>query len=235
FQMTINVCACLVVLLGAFIGLDSPLTVTQMLWVNLIMDTFAAMALSSLPADNRVMFEKPRKVNSHIINREMGVRILAWGLFFFVFLVGLWQLMWHMPIDSVSQFCSVDTLKVYFGSFFDSAKSKSHLSAYELTVFFTTFVVLQFWNLFNARYYHTGRSLLRDIMDSLAGRRSLSQSFSTGFVGIAGVILLGQVLIVSFGGEMFDVCPLTVSDWGYLLLLTSPVLVVPDIVRSIRC
>lgn len=234
FQMTINVCACLVVLLGAFIGLDSPLTVTQMLWVNLIMDTFAAMALSSLPADQKVLFEKPRKVNSHIINREMGVRILSWGLFFFVFLAGFWQLMWHLQFQSVSDLLSMDAVQTYFSSFFDMTKGKSHLTAYELTVFFTTFVVLQFWNLFNARYYHTDRSLLRDVIDSISGRRSWSASYSAGFMGIAVVILIGQIFIVTFGGEMFDVCPLTLADWGWLLLFTSPVLIIPDLLRTVK-
>ena len=101
--MTINVCACLIVLLGSFIGLDSPLTVTQMLWVNLIMDTFAAMALSSLPADKGVLDEKPRDPNSHIINKKMGRKILGAGLMFFVFLAGLWQLLGHIELHSVSE------------------------------------------------------------------------------------------------------------------------------------
>lgn len=234
FQMTINVCACLVVLIGAFTGIDSPLTVTQMLWVNLIMDTFAAMALSSLPADRSVMLEKPRNPKSHIINRKMLRRIVIVGAAFFVFLAGLWQLLWHSDITCVKDLLSIDELKTYFSGFFDMSRTKPHMSHYESGVFFTTFVVLQFWNLFNTRYFNTGHSLLSDMIGICRGKRRASECFSSGFVLISLVILLGQVIIVNFAGSFFDVSPLSLADWCWILLLTSPILIIPDLFRSLK-
>ena len=233
FQMTINVCACLIVLLGSFIGLDSPLTVTQMLWVNLIMDTFAAMALSSLPADQTVLYDKPRDPESHIIDRRMIVRILGAGLLFFVLLAGLWQLLWHTNISSVHDLLTTDSLRLFFADFANMDKIKSHLSGYELGVFFSIFVMLQFWNLFNAKYFRTDRSLIQDIADIFLHPQRVKESYSAGFLWIALVILLGQIVIVTYGGTMFNVAPLTASDWGWILLITSPVLIIPDIVRFI--
>ena len=233
FQMTINLCACLIVLLGSFIGLDSPLTVTQMLWVNLIMDTFAAMALSSLPADKAVLFEKPRKWNSHIVNRFMLKRIIGFGMVFFVSLAGLWQLLWHADINSVRDLLSLDSLKLFFTGFTDLSHTKSHLSGEELGIFFSMFVMLQFWNLFNAKYYHTDRSLILDIADLLRSRKE-RVSYSAGFIWISLVILLGQILIVSFAGPVFNVSPLSFMDWILLLLITSPVLIIADLVRTVR-
>jgi Ca2+-transporting ATPase len=165
FQMTINLCACLIVLLGSFIGLDSPLTVTQMLWVNLIMDTFAAMALSSLPADKTVLNDKPRDPKSHIVNRKMLARIVGVGMLFFVLLAGLWQLLWHTDISCVKDLLTSDSLKLFVSGFTDMTHTKAHLSGYELGVFFSVFVMLQFWNLFNAKYFRTNRSLLMDLVD----------------------------------------------------------------------
>lgn len=234
FQMTINVCACFVVLIGAFTGIDSPLTVTQMLWVNLIMDTFAAMALSSLPADRRVMDEKPRNPNSHIIDRKMLLRIVWSGLAFFIFLTGFWQLLWHSDLTSVKDLFSTDFLREYFAGFFDFSKSKAHVSPYESGIFFTLFVILQFWNLFNTRYYRTGRGLIRDCMDIIKGRKSLSECFSSGFLLISAVILVGQLVIVNVAGSFFDVAPLTIGDWGWLILITSPVLLIPELYRTIK-
>ena len=234
FQMTINLCACLIVLLGSFIGLDSPLTVTQMLWVNLIMDTFAAMALSSLPADKRVLLEKPRNPESHIINRKMLARIVGAGTFFFVFLAGLWQLMWHKDINSVSDLLTVDSLKLYFTGFADMTHSKAHLGPKELGIFFSIFVMLQFWNLFNAKYYKTGRSLILDIIDLFREPAKVKSSFSAGFIWISLVIILGQVIIVNFAGRMFSVTALDLKDWLLILLITSPVLILTDVVRTIR-
>lgn len=234
FQMTINVCACLIVLLGSFIGLDSPLTVTQMLWVNLIMDTFAAMALSSLPADKTVLYDKPRNPNSHIIDRQMIKRILGAGLLFFIVLAGLWQLLWHTNISSVYDLISWDSLKLFITDFANMDKVKAHLSGYELGVFFSIFVMLQFWNLFNAKYFRTDRSLIQDIVGLFTNSKKVKDSYSAGFLWIVLVILVGQILIVTYAGAMFNVAPLTLSDWGWILLITSPVLVVSDIVRFVR-
>ena len=231
FQMTINVCACLIVLLGSFIGLDSPLNVTQMLWVNLIMDTFAAMALSSLPADKKVLNDKPRNPNSHIIDRAMVNRIFGFGILFFLLLAGLWQLLWHINITSVGDLVSMDSLKIFFSEFTILSKTKEHLGDYELGVFFSIFVMLQFWNLFNAKYFRTDRSLLQDIIDLFRAPGNVRQSYSQGFVWIALVILLGQVAIVTFAGPIFHVSALSVTDWLWILLITSPVLIIPDVIR----
>lgn len=189
FQMTVNVVACLIVLVGAFLGLESPLTVTQMLWVNLIMDTFAAMALASLPPSARVMSDKPRSRSAFIINKAMGREILGVGLFFTAVLLGL--LIWMRGAG---------------------------LTEYRLTVFFTVFVMLQFWNIFNARAFATGGSAF-----NLRG--------CDGFVMIAAAILAGQILIVQFGGELFSVTPLTLRDWLIIVFATSPVLLVPELFR----
>lgn len=234
FQMTINVCACLIVLLGSFIGLDSPLTVTQMLWVNLIMDTFAAMALSSLPADKTVLHDKPRNPNSHIVDKQMIYRILGMGLLFFFILAGLWQLLWHTNISSVSDLLTPESVSVFVNEFTSLGKIKAHLSDYELGVFFSIFVMLQFWNLFNAKYFRTNRSLIQDIAGLITNSKKVKESYSSGFLWIVLVILIGQVLIVTFAGGMFNVAPLSLVDWGWILLLTSPVLIIPDVVRYIR-
>ncbi len=234
FQMTINVCACLIVLLGAIIGLDSPLNVTQMLWVNLIMDTFAAGALSSLPADQRVLHDKPRSPREHIVNRQMGKRILAWGLGFFVFLVGLWQLLYHTDLKHVEEIFNMDVVSVYFKGFFKGHQGKSALSAYEHGIFFTFFVVLQFWNLFNARYFRTDGSFLQEVRYFFTDRERFMQSYSSGFVIVAAVILVGQFIIVNLLPDFFEVESLSLEDWGIILLMTSPVFILPELYRSIR-
>ena len=234
FQMTINVCACLIVLLGSFIGLDSPLTVTQMLWVNLIMDTFAAMALSSLPADKTVLHDKPRNPGSHIIDRQMISRILGAGLLFFFVLAGLWQLLWHTNISSVHDLITWDSAKMFVSNFANMEKVKAHLSGYDLGVFFSIFVMLQLWNLFNAKYFRTDRSLIQDIAGLFTNSQKVKESYSAGFLWIVLVILIGQVLIVTFAGGMFNVAPLSLVDWGWIMLITSPVLIVSDIIRFIR-
>jgi Ca2+-transporting ATPase len=233
FQMTINLSACLIVLLGAFIGLESPLTVTQMLWVNLIMDTFAAMALSSLPADRGVLNEPPRKADSHIISRKMLGRIVGAGVCFFMLLVGLWQLLHHVEVESVSDIISRESLSDLYHSLTNSMDAEP-LTRYELGIFFSIFVILQFWNMFNAKYFATRRSLLLDIVDLVRNPKAVAESYSLYFVLISAVILIGQVVIVNFAGELFSVAPLTLSDWGWILLITSPVLLIPDIVRLVR-
>ena len=234
FQMTINLCACLIVLLGSFIGLDSPLTVTQMLWVNLIMDTFAAMALSSLPANKNVLNDKPRNPESHIINRQMLARIIGIGTVFFVALAGLWQLLWHTDITSVKDLLTVESARLFVSGFADLTHTKAHLSGYEMGVFFSVFVMLQFWNLFNAKYYKTDRSFLIDCIDIFRRPSAVKESFSSGFIWISLVIVLGQILIVTFAGRMFNVSPLAMNDWLWIMLITLPVLALGDISRIVR-
>lgn len=237
FQLTINVCACLIVLLGAFLGLDSPLTVTQMLWVNLIMDTFAAIALSTLPPDRLVMREKPRNPESHIVDRRMVWRIGIVGGIFFIFLAGLWQMLWHTdvtPEAGVSGMLSWDNAKIFVTELFNFSKNKPHLSPYESGVFFTTFVMLQVWNLFNSRYFATDRSLLGDLKNRIAGGAARQPLFSEGFVGILFVILLGQFFIVNVAGDLFDVAALGWRDWLYIVLITGViVMILPDLFRSL--
>jgi Ca2+-transporting ATPase len=217
FQLTINVAACLIVLIGAFLGTESPLTVTQMLWVNLIMDTFAAMALASLPPTEKVMLDKPRKTTDHIINPPMAKSILSVGLVFVVLLFGLVQYFKHADISSLTQFDLAD-----FGrSFFDFSPGNG-LSAYELSLFFTIFVMLQFWNMFNAKAFMTGRSAF------------VSLAQSKGFLLIAGVILIGQYVIVTIGGEMFNVTALKLVDWGIIIGCTSVVCWIGEIRRLFR-
>ncbi|NDV64999.1 calcium-translocating P-type ATPase, PMCA-type [Bacteroides sp. 224] len=215
FQMTINVAACVIVLIGAFLGTESPLTVTQMLWVNLIMDTFAAMALASLPPNEKVMNDKPRRTSDFIISKPMAKFILGVGFTFVILLFGLIQYFRHADIASLSQF----TMSGFFGNFFNFTKADGGLTAYELSLFFTIFVMLQFWNMFNAKAFMTGKSAFA----------SLSQS--KGFLLIALVILVGQWLIVTLGGTMFNVVPLSWSDWGIIVGATSIVLWIGEIIR----
>ena len=224
FQMTINVCACILVLSGAFLGVDSPLTVTQMLWVNLIMDTFAAMALSSLPADPRVFDDKPRDPNSHIIDRPMIKRIVFAGLAFFVILIFLWEIMLHVNITSVHQLLQWPT--IVEGISGTMGHMGTELTPYEMGVFFTAFVMLQFWNMFNAKTFRSGKTFF--------GTLRSKTSFSASFYLIAVVILLGQILIVNTLGNFFDVAPLSPGDWLRIFLVTSPVLLLPEIVRAFR-
>ena len=217
FQLTINVAACLIVLIGAFLGTESPLTVTQMLWVNLIMDTFAALALASLPPNEKVMTNKPRKTTDHIINKPMAKGILSVGLLFVVLLFGLLQYFKHANITSLTQFNFAD-----FGrSFFDFSHGNG-LSAYELSLFFTIFVMLQFWNMFNAKAFMSGKSAL-----AMLGQ-------CKGFLLVALIILVGQWLIVTIGGEMFNVTALQPIDWIIIILGTSIVFWVGEVKRLSR-
>ena len=216
FQLTINVVACLIVLIGAFLGTESPLTVTQMLWVNLIMDTFAAMALASLPPNEKVMLNKPRKTTDHIITKPMAKSILSVGLLFVVLLFGLVQYFKHADITSLMQFNFAD----FVHSFFDFSPGNG-LSAYELSLFFTIFVMLQFWNIFNAKAFMTGKSAF------------VSLNQSKGFLFIALIIIIGQWLIVSIGGEMFNVTALHLTDWGIIIGGSSVVIWVGEVWRII--
>ena len=230
FQMTINVAACLIVLYGAFMGLDSPLNVTQMLWVNLIMDTFAAMALSSLPADPKVMNDYPRKTDSKIIDGNMTKIILGTGLFFFVILVGIWQMLSHGDYMSFKAMLN----DFDFSHLTDFSAATHVRNSHELGIFFTFFVLLQFWNIFNARYFRTGRSLIEDLIDMVKHPSSISRHYSTGFVSIIFVILIGQIMITNVFGEMFGVEALSFKDWLFLFVTTSPVLLIGDTLRLLK-
>lgn len=218
FQMTINVAACLIVLIGAFLGTESPLTVTQMLWVNLIMDTFAALALASLPPNEGVMKAPPRKTTDHIITRAMGRNILGTGIFFVVFLFGLLQYFKHADITGLTQF----SIGSYLGYYFDFSSPEHHLTPYELSLFFTIFVLLQFWNMFNAKAFNTHKSAFARMKASMKG-----------FGLVALLILAGQYLIVTFGGRMFSVVPLNWSDWAIILAATSVILWAGELVRGL--
>ena len=218
FQMTINVAACIIVLIGAFLGVESPLTVTQMLWVNLIMDTFAALALASLPPSNRVMNDKPRARGANIITKPMTKGIFGVGGFFVVLLFGFIQYFKNEDITSLTQFSITD----YFSHFFHFGAPKNGLSAYELSLFFSIFVFFQFWNMFNAKAYRTGKSTFYNI-----GK-------SQGFILIATVIVIGQVFITTFGGQMFNVTPLKLTDWTIIIGATSLVLWTGEILRAIK-
>ena len=208
FQLTVNVAACLTVLFGAFTGTESPLTVTQMLWVNLILDTFAAMALASLPPSPQVMSAKPRDRSAFIITSHMKRRIISTGGLFFLLMMALLYLFRHADVESLLQPWHLDF------------SSPGHISPYELSLFFTLFVMLQFWNLFNARAFGTGRS-------------AFHMAHCDGFVFIALLILVGQYLIVTFGGTMFSVVPLKAADWGIVIAATSAVLWVGELRRLI--
>lgn len=212
FQLTVNLVACLIVVIGAFTGTESPLTVTQMLWVNLIMDTFAALALASLPPSMSVMKDRPRKNTDFIINKPMAWGIFGMGIFFVLFLFGLMQYFRHFHLESLAEFDLIDYFKCYFD--FNYGVSAG-LSAYDLSLFFTIFVFLQFWNLFNSRAFKSGHTAFCDIRDSKV------------FFMTVCIILIGQILIVECGGRMFSVVPIKLSDWITIILATSVVMVVP--------
>lgn len=211
FQMTVNVAACLIVLAGAFMGTESPLTVTQMLWVNLIMDTFAAMALASLPPSEAVMHDKPRSRTAFIINRPMWWSIIGVGGIFFLLLLGLLYIFEHYSVNSMTEIFSFIPQPAADGG-------NPTLTPYELSMFFTIFVFLQFWNMFNARAFETGRS-------------ALHFKDCNGFMLIALFIFVGQIVIVEIGGQFFNVTPLRFTDWAIIIGSTSFVLWIGELVR----
>ena len=217
FQMTVNVAACLIVAIGAFIGEESPLTVTQMLWVNLIMDTFAALALASLPPTRTVMAEKPRSVDESIL-KGMGASILGVGGIFTAILLGLCIYLQHTDVT-----CLTDILD-------GTARwgDNNGLSAYELGLFFTIFVMLQFWNMFNAKAFMTNDSAFK----------GLSWADTKWFNVIALVIFVGQVLMTECPGlqEMFNVAEGGVhfTDWIIITLATSLVLWAGEVQRWLK-
>ena len=207
FQMTVTMAACFIVLISALLGMETPLTVTQMLWVNLIMDTFAAMALASLPPSMTVMKDAPRKREDFIIDKAMWANILSVGLIFTVLILGLAYVTNTYDIKSLADLLNLSALA-----------PQSGVSPYERSLMFTLFVMFQFWNMFNARAYLTGASALH-----FKGCNS--------FVSIAAVIVLGQVAIVTLGGTMFNVDPLSLNDWLICILGTSIVLWIGEIFR----
>ena len=220
FQMTINVAACLVVMFGALLGTDAVLTVTQMLWVNLIMDTFAALALASLPPSESVMKEKPRSKDAHILTKPMINSIFIVGVMFVLIMLGFVQYFKHTDVESLTNFSLVDYLTNYFNF---SASEVSDYTHYEHSLTFTIFVFLQFWNLFNAKAYHTGKSAFCNPTKSFGG-------FELALI----IILVGQFCIITFGGEMFGVEPLKWQDWLICFLATSPVLLIGEIIRLVK-
>lgn len=195
FQLTINVVACLIVMLGSLMGTSSPLTITQMLWVNLIMDTFASCALASLSPSWSVMKERPRKNSDFIITRNMAYAIFSVAAIFVVALIGV---LFYLDANG-----GIDTL-------------------HNMAWFFTFFVMLQWWNLFNAKSFMTGASSFSGIAKEKM------------FLLILVLIFVGQVLIVSFGGKMFSVEPLPIKDWLVITIITSPVLLVGEIVTFFK-
>ena len=217
FQMTINVAACLIVMIGSLLGTDLVLTVTQMLWVNLIMDTFAALALASLPPMEDVMKEKPRSKDAHILTKPMVYSIFFVGIAFLLVMFGFIQYFKHHQIESLADF----SLREYFRAFFNFEVVKSeNFTVYEHTITFTIFVFMQFWNLFNAKAFHTGASAFINKTKSFGG-------FELALL----IILVGQILIVTVGGEMFSVEPLSWQDWLICFVGTSPVIIIGEIIR----
>lgn len=196
FQLVVNLTALLLVLGGAIIGTQMPLTVTQMLWVNLIMDTFAAMALASLPPTREVMSERPRKQTDPIISPSMARGIIFCGLVFFAMLFAL---------------------LIYFRN-----ESGGQVDTHQLTIFFTAFVMLQFWNLFNAKTLNSHHSTFRRLY---ADR---------GLLLVLLLILAGQWLIVTFGGRMFRTVPLSFTEWLAIIGATSIVLWVGEVWRRLK-
>ena len=221
FQMTINVAACLIVLIGAMLGTASPLTVTQMLWINLIMDTFAALALASLPPDYGVLKDKPRARNAFIITKEMKRRIFGVGLLFVAVLFGFIQYFKHCQVETLADF----TFRDYYLNFFNFNHVKGDFTPKELSLLFTIFVFMQFWNIFNAKAFHTKDSTLKGLT-----KKSLLRGFDFTLL----IIGVGQILIVSFGGEMFNVVPLSIGDWIRIILGTSAILWVGEIERWLK-
>ena len=196
FQLVVNVAALLLVLGGSVIGTEMPLTVTQILWVNLIMDTFAALALASLPPSHEVMKEKPRKASDFIINKSIGFGILFCGIFFFLVMFALLV------------YCE--------------RRGKGGVDVHELTMFFTTFVMIQFWNLFNAKALMSHHTAFRHFLKD------------KGMILVLVLVLVGQWIIVTFGGEMFRTTPLSLHEWLLIIGSTSVVLWVGELWRAFK-
>ena len=196
FQLVVNVAALLLVLGGSVIGTEMPLTVTQILWVNLIMDTFAALALASLPPSHEVMKDKPRKASDFIINKSIGFGILFCGIVFFLVMFALLV------------YCE--------------RRGKGGVDVHELTMFFTTFVMIQFWNLFNAKALMSHHTAFRHFLKD------------RGMILVLVLVLVGQWIIVTFGGEMFRTTPLSLHEWLLIIGSTSVVLWVGELWRGFK-
>ena len=196
FQLVVNVAALLLVLGGSVIGTEMPLTVTQILWVNLIMDTFAALALASLPPSHEVMKDKPRKASDFIINKSIGFGILFCGIVFFLVMFALLV------------YCE--------------RRGKGGVDVHELTMFFTTFVMIQFWNLFNAKALMSHHSAFRHFLKD------------KGMILVLVLVLVGQWIIVTFGGEMFRTTPLSLHEWLLIIGSTSVVLWAGELWRTFK-
>lgn len=211
FQLTVNVVACLTVFAGALMGTESPLTVTQMLWVNLIMDTFAAMALASLPPSESVMKDKPRNRKSFIIDKSMRTNILCTGIIMFGVLLSLLYIFENYDVTSLTTLFD----------FKEQIKGEPKLSPYEMSLFFTIFVFMQLWNMFNARAYSLKGSAL-----------NLTDCGEFSMISIA--VFVGQILIIITGGAFFNVVPLTLLDWIIIIAGTSTILWAGEIIRLLK-
>ncbi|MFZ2250759.1 MAG: calcium-translocating P-type ATPase, PMCA-type [Segatella copri] len=196
FQLVVNVAALLLVLGGSVIGTEMPLTVTQILWVNLIMDTFAALALASLPPSHEVMKDKPRKASDFIINKSIGFGILFCGIVFFLVMFALLV------------YCE--------------RRGKGGVDVHELTMFFTTFVMIQFWNLFNAKALMSHHTAFRHFLKD------------KGMILVLVLVLVGQWIIVTFGGEMFRTTPLSLHEWLLIIGSTSVVIWAGELWRTFK-
>ena len=196
FQLVVNLAALLLVLGGSVIGTEMPLTVTQILWVNLIMDTFAALALASLPPSHEVMNNKPRKASDFIITKSMGLGILFCGIVFFAVM--------------------------FVFLFYCERRGDGSMDVHELTCFFTTFVMIQFWNLFNAKALGSNHSAFRHFLKD------------KGMILVLVLVFIGQWLIVTFGGEMFRTQPLSLREWLVITVSTSVVLWVGELWRALK-
>ena len=217
FQLIVNVVACLIVVIGAFTGAQSPLTVTQMLWVNLIMDTFAALAFASLPPSEEVMKDKPRKSSDFILSKPIIIRIFSTGVLFVLLLFGFMQYFRHYDISSITQFNLAD----FFHSMFEFG-GETEFKTYELSIFFTIFVFFQIWNLFNAKAFASGHTAFYNVKGS-----------KVFFLVVMGIII-GQYVIVTIGGQMFSVTPLALIDWGWIIGTTSLIMFIPLMTKLIK-
>lgn len=223
FQLTVNVTACLIVLIGAFMGTESPLTVTQMLWINLIMDTFAAMALASLPPSERVMADKPRNREAFILDRPMLSEIFGVGGFFFVMLFFFLLVFKHADVQSLTDMISINYQALFAGIGTLSFWTEGNLSEYELTLLFTIFVMTHFFYLFNARSFETHRSALH-----FKGCR--------GLLYISGIIIVGQIIMVETPvlQQFFNVIGLSLQDWIIIIIGSSFVLWIREAWHLVR-
>ena len=223
FQLTVNVTACLIVLIGAFMGTESPLTVTQMLWINLIMDTFAAMALASLPPSESVMADKPRNREAFILDRPMLSEIFGVGGFFFVMLFFFLLVFKHADVQSLTDMISINYQALFAGIGTLSFWTEENLSEYELTLLFTIFVMTHFFYLFNARAFETHRSALH-----FKGCR--------GLLYISGIIIVGQIIMVETPvlQQFFNVIGLSLQDWIIIIIGSSFVLWIREAWHLVR-